>query len=49
MKSNYKLLVSIAAGILFGAAGNNAVHGQQVKTAPVYLISEADAIKDQLP
>lgn len=46
MKSNYKLLVCIVVGILFGAAGNNAIHGQQVKTAPVYLISEADVITD---
>jgi uncharacterized protein (DUF1330 family) len=31
---------------LIGAAGNNAIHGQQVKTPPVYLISEADAVTD---
>lgn len=46
MKSNYKLLVGIVAGVLVGAAVNNAIHGQQVKTPPVYLISEADAITD---
>jgi len=46
VKSNYKLLVGVIAGVLVGAAGNNAIHGQQVKTPPVYLISEADAITD---
>ncbi len=46
MKSNSKLLVGALAGLLIGAAGNRAIHGQQVKTPPVYLISEADAITD---
>ena len=46
MKSNYKLLVGVVAGVLVGAAGNNAIHGQQVKTPPGYVISEADAITD---
>ena len=46
MKSTYKLLVGVVAGVLIGAAGNNAIHGQQVKTPPVYLISEVDAITD---
>jgi uncharacterized protein (DUF1330 family) len=45
VKSNYKLLIGVVAGVLVGAAGN-AIHGQQVKTPPVYLISEADAITD---
>jgi uncharacterized protein (DUF1330 family) len=46
VKSNYKLLVGIVAGVLVGAASNHAIHGEQAKTAPVYLISEADAITD---
>ena len=46
MKSTYKLLVGVVGGVLIGAAGNNAIHGQQVKTPPVYLISEVDAITD---
>lgn len=46
MKSNYKLFIGIIAGLLLGAVGNIAIHGQQVKTPPVYLISEADAITD---
>lgn len=44
MKSSYKLLVGVVAGVLVEAAGNNAIRGQQVKPPPVYLISEADAI-----
>ena len=46
MKSIYRLLIGVVVGVLVGAAGNNAMHGQQVKTPPVYLISEADAITD---
>lgn len=46
MKSNYKLLISVVAGVLVGAAGNNVIHGQQVKPLPVYIISEADAVTD---
>lgn len=46
MKSNYKLLVGVVAGTLAGAAGSHAIHGQEVKAPPVYLISEADVITD---
>jgi uncharacterized protein (DUF1330 family) len=46
VKWNYKLFIGVAAGVLIGAAGNNAIHGQQVKTPPFYVISEADAITD---
>jgi len=46
VKSNYKLIVAVLAGILVGAAGKSAIHGEQVKTLPVYIISEADAITD---
>jgi len=46
VKSNYKLLVAGLAGLLAGAAGNRAIHGQQVKAPPVYVISEAEAITD---
>lgn len=46
MKSTYKLLVGVVAGVLIGVAGNTAIHGQQVKTSPVYLISEADVVTD---
>jgi uncharacterized protein (DUF1330 family) len=46
VKSTYKLSIGIVAGILLGAVGNHAIHGQQVKTPPVYVVSEADAITD---
>ncbi|HKV62314.1 MAG TPA: DUF1330 domain-containing protein [Candidatus Acidoferrum sp.] len=46
MKSKYKLLVGVVAGALVGAAGSRAIHGQEVKAPPVYLISEADVITD---
>ena len=38
--------MGIAAGTLVGAAGSYAIHGQEVKPRPVYLISEADEITD---
>jgi uncharacterized protein (DUF1330 family) len=46
VKSTYKLLVGIVTGVLVGGTGNNAIHGLQAKTPPVYVISEADAITD---
>ena len=46
MKWNYKLFIWIVAGVLAGALGNHAMHGQQVETPPAYLISEADSITD---
>jgi uncharacterized protein (DUF1330 family) len=46
VKSNCKILVAVLAGLLVGAAGNTAIHGQQVKTPPAYVISEAEAITD---
>ena len=46
MKSKYKLLVGVVAGTLAGAAGSHAIHGQEVKAPPVYLILEADVVTD---
>jgi len=46
VKWNYKLLVTGLAGLLVGVAGKSAIQGQQAKTPPVYVISEADAITD---
>jgi uncharacterized protein (DUF1330 family) len=46
MKTNHKLVLAVLLSISIGAAGARAIHAQQVKTAPVYLISEADAITD---
>jgi uncharacterized protein (DUF1330 family) len=48
VKSNYKLFIGAVVAVLAGAVGNNVIHGQQVKTPPVYLISEADAITDPI-
>jgi uncharacterized protein (DUF1330 family) len=46
VKSSYKFSIAILAGILAGAAADRATPGQQVKPAPVYVISEADTITD---
>ena len=46
MKSNYKLFMGVVAGVLIGTLGNNRIHGQQVETPPVYIISEAETIPD---
>jgi uncharacterized protein (DUF1330 family) len=46
VKSSYKLLAAVIAGLYIGAAGNSVIHGAQVKTSPAYVISEAEAITD---
>ena len=46
MKTNHKFVLAVLAGISTGVASGRAIRAQQVKTAPVYLISEADAITD---
>ena len=46
MKSCYKLLIGIIAGVLVWAAGNNAVRAQQPMTSTVYLIADIEAITD---
>ena len=46
MKMTHKLALVVLASVSVGAIGDRAIHAQQVKTAPVYLISEADTIKD---
>jgi uncharacterized protein (DUF1330 family) len=43
---NHKLLMAGLAGLLLGAAANRAIHGQQEKTPPVYVISEVSEITD---
>jgi uncharacterized protein (DUF1330 family) len=42
MKTNYKLALAVVAGISLGVAGAEAIHAQQVKTAPAYLIADVD-------
>jgi uncharacterized protein (DUF1330 family) len=46
MKMNHKFVLAVLAGISIGVASSRAIRAQQVKAAPVYLISEADAITD---
>jgi uncharacterized protein (DUF1330 family) len=46
VNSNYKALIGVVAGVLAGAAASHAIHGQQVRTTPVCVVSEADAITD---
>lgn len=48
MKTNHKLALAVLASVSVGAACDRAIHAQQVKTAPAYLISEADTIKDPI-
>jgi uncharacterized protein (DUF1330 family) len=42
MKTNYKLALAVLAGVLIGVAGAGAIHAQQVKTAPAYVIAEVE-------
>jgi uncharacterized protein (DUF1330 family) len=42
MKSNHKLAVAVLAGVSIGVAGAHAIHAQQVKTPPGYVIAEVD-------
>ena len=46
MKTNHKLLVSMLAGLSIGFAGAMAIHAQQAKAPPGYIISEVDEIND---
>jgi len=42
MKSNHKLAVAVLGGVSIGVAGAHAIHAQQVKAPPAYVISEVD-------
>jgi uncharacterized protein (DUF1330 family) len=42
MKTNYKLALAVLAGVSIGVAGAKAIHAQQVKTPPAYVIAEVD-------
>ena len=46
MKTNHKLALAVLVGISIGVAGAKAIHAQQEKAPPGYVISEADAIVD---
>jgi uncharacterized protein (DUF1330 family) len=40
MKANRKLALALLAGVSIGVAGAKAMHAQQVKTPPAYVIGE---------
>jgi uncharacterized protein (DUF1330 family) len=42
MKTHLKLAVAVLAGISIGAAGVAAIHAQQAKTPPGYVIAEVE-------
>jgi uncharacterized protein (DUF1330 family) len=42
MKTNHKLALAVLAGVSIGVAGAKAIHAQQVKTPPAYVIAEVD-------
>jgi uncharacterized protein (DUF1330 family) len=48
MNTNHKLALSVLASLAIGALGGRMIHAQQVKPAPAYVISEADAITDPI-
>ena len=42
MNNNYKLALAALAGLSIGIAGDNAIHAQQLKPTPGYVIAEVD-------
>ncbi len=42
MKPNHKLALVLLAGIALGGAGATAIHAQQAKVAPGYIIAEVE-------
>ena len=42
MKTRDKLGLAVLAGVLIGFAGAKAIHAQQVKTSPGYVIAEVE-------
>jgi uncharacterized protein (DUF1330 family) len=51
MKTNLKMTLAVLAGLTIGTAVAQAIRGQQVKTAPAYVIAEVekDPTKTQDP
>ena len=41
MKTNHKLVLAVLAGVIIGVSGM-AIHAQQTKTAPGYVVAEVD-------
>ncbi len=46
MKINHKFVLAVLASLLIGVLAGRAIHAQEVKAPPAYIISEADAITD---
>jgi uncharacterized protein (DUF1330 family) len=44
MKTNHKLALAVLAGVSIGVAGAKAIHAQQAKAPPAYLIAEVDVM-----
>jgi uncharacterized protein (DUF1330 family) len=42
MKTNHKLMWAVLAGALIGVAGAAAIHAQQAKVLPGYVVAEVD-------
>ena len=42
MKTNLKLALAVVAGVLIGVAGAKAIHAQQPKAPPAYVIAEVE-------
>jgi len=42
MKTNLKLALAVVAGVLIGVAGAKAIHAQQPKASPAYVIAEVE-------
>ncbi len=42
MKTNHKLALAVLVGVLIGVAGATAIHAQQEKVAPGYVIAEVE-------
>jgi uncharacterized protein (DUF1330 family) len=42
MKANHKLALAVLAGVTIGVAGATAIHAQQEKVAPGYVIAEVN-------
>jgi len=42
MKTNLKLALAVVAGVLIGFAGAKAIHAQQPKAPPAYVVAEVE-------
>jgi uncharacterized protein (DUF1330 family) len=42
MKTNHELALAVLAGVAIGVAGATAIHAQQVKAPPAYVIAEVE-------